>query len=264
MRVLVAPICLVFATAVLSAGCNDVTLTGTGGDGEEASEPSYPEFDGATLAVHAPMAAAIYLLDEDFELDAEVIDAAGEPMDFDAITWTTDQDEAVLHEGRAGVVELEPGIHAITATAELPNGDRLQTTLGGVRVQGVHTGIYSGNLTMDLSGEFQDTPIATSCGGALDFVVDMEGEVIDGSGSCSLNLLVLGAIDVSYDVNGDIEDDEAAGNVSVDVGFLPMELDWEGGFENEDDLVGNFGGELMMFAMEGRIEAHRVSLYVDP
>ena len=63
---------------------------------------------------------------------------------------------------------------------------------------------------------------------------------------------------------GDIEDDEAAGNVSVDVGFMPMELDWEGGFESEDDLVGTFGGDLMMFAMEGRIEAHRVSLYVDP
>jgi hypothetical protein len=92
----------------------------------------------------------------------------------------------------------------------------------------------------------------------------MEGEVIDGSGECSLSLVVLGSIDVAYNVNGDIDDDDAAGSVSVDVGFFPLDLDWEGGFEDQDDLVGSFGGELLMFDMEGTIDAHRLSPYVDP
>jgi len=246
------------------AGCSDATLSGLGDGEEESGERSFAEFDGATLQVDSPLSGSIILLEDEAQLEAVVLSTAGEPLDFDAIEWTTDHHEDVLFEGRSGTTELEAGIHAITATAELPNGDRLQTTLGGIRVQAVHTGVYSGSLNMDLSGEFQGTPVTTSCAGALDFVVDMQGEVISGAGECSLNLLVLGSFDVSYDVVGDIEENDAAGNVSVDLGFFPLDLDWEGGFEDEDTLVGSFGGQILMFDMEGRIDAHRISLYVDP
>ena len=249
---------------LITVGCSDVTLSGTGDDDQGSPEPTFPEFDGATLQVDSPVSGSIILLEEEAELEAVVLSAAGEPLDFDAIEWTTDRHEDILFEGRSGSAGLDAGIHAITATAELPNGDRLQTTLGGIRVQGLHTGIYSGSLNMDLSGEFQGTPIATSCAGALDFVVDMQGEVIQGAGECSLSLLVLGSIDVAYNVDGDIEENDAAGNVSLDLGFFPLDLDWEGGFENEDTLVGSFEGQMLMFDMEGTIDAHRVSPYVDP
>lgn len=260
----IASICLAFALPLTLIGCSDTMLIG-GGDGDEAvAAPSFSEFDGATLRVSEPLSGTIVLLDEGLELHAEVISASGAAMDFDAIVWTTDQHEDVLHEGRSGTTELDAGIHAITATAELPNGDRLQTTLGGIRVQGLHTGIYSGSLNMALSGEFQGTPITTSCAGALDFVVDMHGEVMAGAGQCILSLLVLGNMDVAYDVDGDIDDDAAAGNVSLDLGFFPLDLNWEGGFAEAGELVGSFGGQLLMFDMEGTIDAHRVSPYVDP
>ena len=260
----IASICLALALPLLLIGCSDVMLAGGADGDEELAAASFPEFDGATLQVSEPVSGTIVLLDEGLALEAEVVSASGTTMDFDAIVWTTDQHEDVLLEGRSGTTELDAGIHAITATAELPNGDRLQTTLGGVRVQGLHTGIYSGSLNMALSGEFQGTPITTSCAGALDFVVDMYGEVMAGAGQCSLSLLVLGNMDVAYDVDGNIDDDDAAGNVSVDVGFFPLDLTWEGGFESEDQLLGSFGGQMLMFAMEGTIDAHRVSPYVDP
>ena len=244
-------------------GCSDTMLSGPGGD-EVSTEDAFPEFDGATLELMSPLSGDILMLDEDVEFEAVVLSATGEPMDFELISWSTDQDPEFAEEGLEVSAPLEPGIHAITATAELPNGDRLQSTQGGVRVQGVHTGIYAGSLIMELSGEFQGTPITTNCAGALDFVVDMEGQVIDGSGECSLSLVVLGSIDVAYNVNGDIDDNDAAGNVSVDVGFFPLDLDWEGGFEDQDDLTGSFGGELLMFDMEGTINAQRLSPYVDP
>ncbi len=245
-------------------GCSDTALSGLGGAEDEAPVEAFPEFDGATLQVSTPLSGAILLLDEDVEFEAVVLNSDGEVMDFDLISWTTDQDEEFNEQGREVSATLGAGIHAITATAELPNGDRLQTTQGGVRVQGLHTGIYAGSLVMELSGEFQGTPITTNCAGALDFVVDMEGQVIDGSGECALNLIVLGSLDVGYNVNGDIDEDDAAGSVSVDVGFFPLDLDWEGGFEGEDDLIGTFGGAMMMFDMEGTIDAHRLSPYVDP
>jgi hypothetical protein len=246
-------------------GCSETTLSGPGADeGEVPTEDAFPEFDGATLELISPLSGEILMLDEDAGFEAVVLSAAGEPMDFELISWSTDQDPEFSEEGREVSAPLESGIHAITATAELPNGDRLQSTHGGIRVQGLHTGIYAGSLIMELNGEFQGTPITTNCAGALDFVVDMEGEVIDGSGECSLSLVVLGSIDVAYNVNGDIDDDDAAGSVSVDVGFFPLDLDWEGGFEDQDDLIGSFSGELMMFDMEGTIDAHRLSRYVDP
>ena len=245
-------------------GCSDTMLSGPGSDGDEAPVETFPEFDGATLQVSSPVSGAILLLGEDVQFEAVILNSDGEVLDFDLISWATDQDSDFSEQGGAVSAPLEAGIHASTATAELPNGDRLQTTQGGVRVQGLHTGIYAGSLVMELSGEFQGTPITTNCAGALDFVVDMEGQVIDGSGECALNLVVLGSIDVGYNVNGDIDEDEAAGSVSVDVGFFPMDLDWEGGFDGEDELIGTFGGPMMMFDMEGTIDAHRLSPYVDP
>jgi hypothetical protein len=245
-------------------GCSDTALSGLSDDGDEPPVETFPEFDGATLQVSSPVSGAILLLGEDVGFEAVVLNSAGEVMDFDLVSWTTDQDGDFNVQGRAVSAPLEPGIHAITATAELPNGDRLQTTQGGVRVQGLHTGIYAGSLIMELSGEFQGTPITTNCAGALDFVVDMEGQVINGSGECALNLIVLGSLDVGYDVSGDIDEDDAAGNVSVDVGFFPLDLEWEGGFEDQDDLIGTFSGAMMMFDMEGTIDAHRLSPYVDP
>jgi len=236
-----------------------------GGDGDSGVEAEiFPEFDGATLVVYEPISASIHLVDHPLTLSAEVVGADGEVLDFAPIVWTSDLVDEDLLEAPAGDAELPFGIHAITATADLPNGDRLQTTLGGVRVQGEHTGVYAGNMNIALSGDFQGTPISASCVGGLDFVVDMSGALLGGDGQCTVDLLVLGSFDVAYDLSADIAEHAADGDVAVDMGFFPLSLAWTGEFDEESTLNGGFEGGMMLFDMEGTVEADRISLYVDP
>jgi hypothetical protein len=246
--------------ALLLAACN--------GDGYLSGDPTapanqHPEFDGARLIVNEPQSGTIYIVDDGIPLDAQVVDVNGDPMDFGDVVWTIDDEEEPIHTGLEGDVEVEWGIHLITATAELPNGDRLQWTAGGLRVQGEHTGIYAGNLRITLDAEFQGTPISASCLGGLDFTVDMSGTVIDGGGACMIDLLVLGRFDVVYNVDASVLNDDAEGSVAMDLGFFDFPVDFEGSFEY-DTLTSEFGGGAFLFDMSGDLDAHRVSLYVDP
>ena len=254
--------CLV---AVALVGCSGETyLTGPGVVVVEA-EDEFPEFNGATLEVYAPASAEVLSVDEDVYLDAEIISADGEPMDFDEIVWETDQEDEPIAVGRVADVELDWGIHTFTVTADLPNGDRLQTILGGVRIQGPHTGIYSGNFEILIDAEFQGTPITAACLGGLDFVIDMSGETLVGeNGSCTINLFVLGEFDVNYNVEGEVDDDDAEGDVQVDLGFFDIPVGWEGGFDDDHTLFAEFEGSAILIDFTGSIDAHRVSLYVDP
>jgi len=130
---------LIVLIALLLAGCQGETyLTGgdclpqPGDDDDSADVDDFSEFDGATLQVYSPLPAGIFYLEEDMELDAEVVDADGEPMDFEDIVWETDLDDDPILEAPSGDVELDWGIHTITVTADLPNGSKLQTILGGI------------------------------------------------------------------------------------------------------------------------------------
>lgn len=251
--------------ALLAACSSDVTLGGS--DATPAPEDLHPEFDGATLVIHEPASADILYVEDGQHVEAEILNAAGEVMDWDGIVWTTSQDEEPFHTGNIGDVELDAGIHDITATALLPNGDRLQWTLGGVRVQGRHTGVYAGSMNLTLAGEFQGTPISAACVGALDFVVPMSGDTMEGGGGCTLALPIVGTFDVSYGVAGDIDDPDVTGTVALDLGFLDYPLDWEGGFDDDGVLGAEYGGTLNLFVtevqMDGVIDAHRVTPYVD-
>ena len=257
------PYLIAFLAAAALSGCTGETFL-SGPDVLVEPEDEFPEFDGATLAVHSPVSADILFVEDDVYLDAEVIDSDGVPMDFDDIVWETDQEDGPIATGRVADVGLDWGIHAFTVTADLPNGDRLQTVLGGVRIQGRHTGIYSGNFQINIDAEFQGTPITAACLGGLDFVVDMSGETLLGEdGSCTINLFVMGEFDVGYAVEGEIDDDDANGAVQVDLGFFDLPVGWEGGFD-DDSLYGEFAGTAILFDFTGSIDAHRVSLYVDP
>lgn len=243
-------------------GCDgDANLTGPGGPGAPGE---FPEFDGAQLVVTSPQSAAIYLRDEGVPFEAEVVGADGTTLDFDEIVWTSDQEEGEVFVGRSGEEFIAWGIHAFTATAELPNGDRLVYVAGGVRIQGEHSGIYAGNLNITLDAEFQGTPISGSCNGGLDFVVDMSGTLMDGGGGCTVDLLILGQFDVSYALDASIFDDDAEGNIGVDVGFFELPVEWEGEFDSNDDFEADFAGGALLFDMTGEIAATRVSPYVDP
>lgn len=246
----------------LAAGCNgDANLNGPGSG---PNEPLFPEFDGAQLVVTSPEPGSIHLRDAGLPFEAEVVDVDGNTLDFEDIVWATDQEPGDLFVGREGEENVAWGIHTITATADLPNGDRLVYAAGGVRVQGEHTGIYAGNLHIVLDAEFQGTPISGSCNGGLDFVVDMSGTLLDGGGQCTIDLLVLGSFDVSYAVDAGIFNDDAEGSIGVDVGFFDIPLDWDGEFDDDSRLAAEFSGGALIFDMSGEIDASRISLYVDP
>ena len=251
-------------------GCRSETTLQNGSpewatdDDDATEEPQFEEFDGARLLVHSPSSGTIMLVDEGQFLDAEVVDINGDPMDFDGIVWETSLESEPIFEGKQGDVELHWGIHELTVTAELPNGDRLQTILGGIRVQGRQTGVYAGNMNIDVNLEFQGTPVTASCVGGLDFVVDMSGEVLGGGGQCSINLVVLPGFDVVYDVSADVQEDTAEGDVGIDIGFFALPIGFTGDFPEDGVLHADFEGGLLTVQLAGAIDAHRVSLYVDP
>jgi hypothetical protein len=263
-------IVLLALLALALLGCQGETyLTGgdclpSGDDDDSADvEEQHPEFDGSTLAVYSPLPAGIFYLENDMELDAEVLDADGEPLDFDDIIWETDLDDDPILEGKNGDVELDWGIHTLTVTADLPNGTRLQTVLGGIRVQGEHTGIYAGNFAMNIDIEYQGTPITASCLGGLDFVVEMDGETLIGdSGQCTINLVIMGEMDVSYSVDGEIDGGDVTGAIQLDLGFFDLPVSYDGSID-DGDIYAEYGGSVVLFEFNGNIDAHRVSPYVD-
>lgn len=235
-------------------------------DIEEEVVEEFPEFDGATLEVYSPVSGDILFLDEGQYLDAEVLDVDGNPLDFDEIVWETDLVDDPIHIGLAQEVDLPYGVHEFRITAELPNGDRLQTVLGGVRVQSRHTGVYAGQVTINVAMDYQGTPVNAQCVGGLDFVVDMAGETFGGAGQCSINLVILPGFDVAYNIDADIDDDDVNGNIGINVLLFDLPIGFEGGFVEDDVIEAGFEGGLALLGIDlsGSIEAHRVSLYVDP
>ncbi|MEE2827635.1 MAG: hypothetical protein VX498_00485 [Myxococcota bacterium] len=244
-------------TLALTSACASEAFLSTSND-----EDLFPEFDGATLEVLSPQPAGIFLLDEAVSLEARILSSEGEVMDFESILWETDE-EGSIAEGSSQEVWLDWGIRTVTVTAALPNGDRLQTILGGIRVQGRHTGIYGGDLAINLNAEFEGTPITASCLGGLNFIVDMSGEILEADeGSCTINLLVMGEMDIGYGVQAEVSDDLADGNIQINTGFFDLPIAFEGGFE-DDELTAEFEGDAFVFSFDGSLSARRLSPYVD-
>ncbi|MBT6179592.1 MAG: hypothetical protein HOI23_20300 [Deltaproteobacteria bacterium] len=246
----------VFTLILMVTGCTAEGLVSSGSDDDLA------QYAGATLLVHSPASASIVEIGKPLELKAEILSAEGESLEFDAIEWTSNLQDTGIFTGKEGEVYLDMGKHDITASAQLPNGDRLDWTNGGVRVQSANAGIYAGSVTISVSGEFQDTPLTASCTGAVDFIVDIAGEVMGGSGSCMIELIVMDGFEVSYDVLGTIDGDEVSGNVQVSTGIFPIPVPWEGEFD-DGVLSGGFDGDLLLFAFEGLVQARKVTSYTD-
>jgi len=258
---------LIWMFALLGAltGCQDAFLSpAPGATPTPEPEPEFPEFDEATLVVHSPASASILFVDEDIELDAEILDADGEPLEFDEIIWESSLEDEPIFEGASGDVNLDWGLHEFTVTANLPNGDRLQTVIGGVRVQGEHSGIYAGSMNISVQLEFQGTPINALCAGGLDFTVDMSGESMRGGGGCTVNLVVIEGFDLSYEIDAEVDEDEADGDVGIDIGFFALPIGFDGSFTDVGHFEAVFDGQILTFALEGEIDANRVSPYVDP
>ena len=220
------------------------------------------EFDDATLVLHSPVPGSFVPLDDPMVLDAEILDVAGDVMEWDEIVWSTDQDEDFEYVGAYGEVEEFPvGNHVVTAQTELPNGDRLSYAVGGVLVQHEYAGVYSGTVNISIDLELGGYPISAQCVGSMDFQVDLYGELMEGAGACVASIVGMGDIDVSLIIDGEIDGGAVAGTISIDFyGWFELPTDFEGEFTASDEMTGSFSDEIYGTTISGDIDAHRVAL----
>jgi hypothetical protein len=246
---------------------DETSSTSEGGESE--SETTAAPIDGAHLEVFEPESPSIHYIGESVPLVAEVRGADDLSIGFDDIVWTADTVEQTLHFGAEGAVELAPGLYDITATAKLPNGDRLETTIGGVRVQTRWSGNYAGNAFLTLAVEFQGFPVAPTCNGTLDVVVGFDGEMVTfEEGTCTLNAIIA-QFEVLYTIDGEFHNGVGEGTIDYDLGGLFMlSFPWTAAF-TEDGFLGAFEGEVALpfvgtVAATGRFDAPFVSPWLDP
>jgi hypothetical protein len=190
-------------------------------------------------------------------------------LGFEDIVWTADTVEQTLFFGADGAVDLPPGVYDITATAKLPSGDRLESTVGGVRVQTRWTGKYSGDALLVLRVMFQGFPLAPTCNGALEVVADYDGETVTfEDGTCSLNAII-GTFDATYVIEGEFHNGVGEGTITYDLGGLfQLDFAWTGGFI-EDAFVGTFADTIALplvgdVEAQGHFDAPFVSPWLDP
>ena len=232
----------------------DLDSAGDTGEGDTA-DSDWHEYDGATLVILSPASGDFLPWSEDATFAAEIHAADGSVMDFDTITWSSDVDAAWSVSG-AHVVDntLDVGTHALTATANLPNGDRLAYTIGGVLVQSPYSGIYTGTLVIDAS---YDT-YALGCSGATTLTVDAYGETVTGDAGC---LLSLGGYDIDTAYLFDYTNDAGvlSGSSSIDLGFYQYDIDTDGTLDTDGNLEAAFATDIAGFGIAGTLTATRVT-----
>jgi hypothetical protein len=224
----------------------------------EEEEPPDPYAD-AWLVVRQPLSAAIY--DGEVPLEAEVFDANDQPLDVE-LSWGFPRDPGSLFEGAQGVISLDPGVYDLEVQADLPNGDRLRSTVGGVRVQAARAGVYVGEMAIATFTEVQGQTLRSDCVGSLDFVVPADGESLSGEGGCTLSLPVIGTIDLAYTIEGEVTGDAVEGEVAFDAFLFDIPLPWTGQFTGDEVLTGTFSGDLILYTLEAEVSARRVTRYL--
>lgn len=241
--------------------------TGAVGDGDDTGvdedEVDPADYDGSTLQILEPEAGAFIPLGEDTEFTAVVLDAEGNALEDVEIVWTSDIDTdwgeiATSFEDDS----LEVGTHTLTAQAWLPNGAVVTDRAGAIRVQHEDAGTYVGNMVLDVTGEYEGTPLTASCIGAAVVVVDGWGEVAAGNSDCIISLLGFAQeATIVFDLG--LDDGELAGESALDLSFIQYGFETAG--EVEDGvLVADWADNVFGFAdIEGSMELERVTRDVE-
>lgn len=225
------------------------------GDTGEVEE-DYSEFDDASLVIVQPASGDYLPWEAVNAYEAYVVDADGETMDFDEITWTSDVDDdwapmgTWIEDDTLGV-----GTHALTASATLPNGDRLAYTIGGVLVQSAYAGTYTGTTVVEITV----SGYSAACSGALTAIIDQEGDVGWGDSNCYVSLQ---GFEVDLDFNYDLENDVGAvtGDASLDIYGYEVPVDLDGDLTEDGVLTGTFSYDLGDYLqVAGEVEATRIS-----
>jgi hypothetical protein len=240
---------------VADAGLSDGDGSSGGSGGEDTSA-----WDGATLVVESPVSASFLPLGEDADFQATVYDAEGVATDFDEIDWSSDVDGSWAPVGHVFEDDsLGAGTHALTATAVLPNGNRLAYTVGGVLVQSAYAGVYSGTLTMAVAIEYDGTAYEFGCSGAATLVIDAEGEAATGGANCLLSLMGY-ELDTVYDFALENDDGDLSGSTGLDLTYYTLDLDTQGEVDEDGSLAGEFSGDFAGYGdANGEFTATRIT-----
>lgn len=244
----------------VDSGVGSDSETGETGETGEPEEEDFSAYDGARLVVTAPLSGSFLPYGEDAEFVAEVQDADGNTLDFEDIAWSTDLDDDWSITG-AEIEDdsLDVGTHAITATAALPNGDRLASTMGGILVQSAYTGVYTGTITVDMTVAYNDTEYQAGCSGAITLIVDAYGEVAEGDAGCLLSLFGYD-LDTSYVFELENDEGELSGDASLDLSWYQLDIEASGEIDEDGAATVSFADDIYGYgALEGTVDATRVS-----
>ena len=243
-------------------------VDGSSSDDGMATVGIGPSLDGARLEVFEPESAGIYFLGEPLPLIAELTDADGNATGFDEVTWRADGVDYALGTEAMTEVDLPAGVYDITAEVELPDGDRLSASVGGVRVQSPNTGIYAGEIAMALMVDLQGMALNPVCRGATTVTIDMEGETLEAEpGSCTLDLL-LTSFPADFEIDAVLYGNAVSGEVTFTfAGLFMASFDFEGTLF-DDTLFSGFIGELAIPLLltapaDGTFVAEKVTPYLE-
>jgi hypothetical protein len=226
-------------------------------EGDDLEE--WSEYDGASLRIVSPSSGSFLNLEESHEYRAVLYDADGLEMTWDEVQWGSSADADWTHDIASFTDDtLEVGIHDLTAEVTLPNGDRLAHTVGGVLLQSLYAGTYSGLFHSEVTYDQYTVP----CSGSVLIIVDPWGQVAAGGADCVTSLMGFEA-ELSYLF--DLQNDAGvlSGTAGADLfGWYQLDVPASGTLDPDGvGLVVDFGGDFMEFiALGGTVEAARVSL----
>ncbi len=239
--------------------------TGSPTEALDTAEPTdtadYSAWESASLKILNPESGDFLLLAEAAEFQAMVYDSWGEPTDFDDIQWTSDIDATWTPTGDYFVTDsLTAGEHALTASAELPNGDRLAYSIGGVLVQSAYSGTYTGTIIVDGTANLFGTDLWLTCAGSSTLVVDIYGEAVTGDASCLASLGGYYDLTISYLIDAVNSDGSIEGQASVDFSWFTYDMAMEGSLSEDGDMEISFADDVYgYFDLAGDISAIRIS-----
>lgn len=262
--------------AVLPACSTKVVLGETGaidtGDSVDSAQgdsvpvdtgPTEDELDAlwgdARLVVTSPVSGDFLPLGEPAHFEASVVNGAGEVLPFEGVTWTSDVDSAWTITGlNLDDASLSVGTHAITAEAELPNGDRLANTVGGILVQAEDAGIYTGDVMVDVTVDYSGTPYTVSCIGSTTIIIDAYGEVAEGESSCTISLFGYDT-EAAQDIALEVSAGELSGEVALDLSFFSYGFEASGTVA-DGEMEASWADDVYGYAdVTGSLSATRLS-----
>lgn len=210
---------------------------------------------GASMVVESPTSGQFIPVEDGGEFTAYLLDEAGDPIEFDDIVWTTNQSEWTLTGSALDDDTLGVAVHDLTATAELPNGDRLSHTIGGVLVQSHYAGTYTGDMKVNMAAQ----GVEVGCSGAATIVIDPTGTLVQGSSGCLLSLQGF-EIDSAFVLNVANDDGDLSGDIAVEVYGYELPMAFEGDVSEEGEMTGAFAGDVFGQAeFDGVLTVSRIS-----